>query len=299
MCNYYAIYLKHPGSAQAYIKFLRKNAMKLGVQFILYPKLHEFPKVFQDAQFGIKFNNFLGVLYYGGDAAFFPKDLEWPGVILDHLYTQQIEAEEYIAKKVLNFVRLQGRNRNVSDGKPVQPVRRFRDDLFERQHGRTLFEDQYYRRLDIFNRESVEIDRLLEDHNERVKNWRREHFDQIRIATLDKKRIDSVMREWVYPSVKRIYDEWLKNNPGKTSVQRNEMYGSIFETEMKKARYHPQFKHPLDLIDELFASKPHKSPELKERINRHRIEGRELEQLNPLAKASGEEWDEMFVDDDD
>lgn len=286
MCNYYAIYLRNPGSARAYIDFLRKNALRYRVQFILYPKLNELPEIFQRNKFGIKYPNFLGILYYGGDAAFFPKEFEWPGVVLDHVYTQVLEAEDYFAKHVLRFCRMKKSDSASS------AVKRPREDTFRQAIGRTAYESNYYRMLDRFNREEQEIGCLLDEHRERVLFWRRANADKLRVARLDKERIDSCMRRWVYPGVKRTYDEWVARNPGKTPAERNEFYSSLFETELRKARFHPQFKYPLDLIESLYASKPHKSPELKERIAEHKKLGEELDRIGPEAKQSGDDWDD-------
>lgn len=296
MCNYYAVYLRNPRNAQAYISFLRKNALQKGVQYILYPKLHEFPKVFQDHQFGIKYPNFLGILYYGGDAAMFPSEFEWPGVILDHVYSQQLEAEDYVAKKVLNFVRMQALrpNSSSSSSSPARPVRRFREeDIFRQPPGRTMFENNYYRMLDRFNKETFEIERLLADHKEVVDIWKREHSHELYIARLDRERIDGLMRHKVSFRVKRMYEEWKAKNPGKTRAQCNEYYASLFETELKKMRYDPDFKYPLDLIEKLYASKPHKSPELKQRIADHKKLGEEIDRIGPIAQREGDEWSEM------
>lgn len=275
MCNYYAVYLKHPGSAQAYIKFLRENALKKGVQFILYPKLHEFPKVFQDSLFGAKYPNFLGILYFENDAAFFPKEFCWPGIILDHLYTKQIEAEEWLAKHIRNFLHM-----------VIEPERRVRRrveveerPIYPWSGAVTMSEENYYEALDRYNREDREIERLLADHNERVMIWRRENFEAIRRARLDKERLESAMKHWIYPGVKAEYDRWVKANPGRTSRERNEFYGSLFETRFREARYHPQFKYSMDLVERVFASKPHKSPQLKERIKEHLVWSRRLDEM--------------------
>lgn len=290
MCNYYCVYLRHPGSAQAYIKFLRENALKKGVQYVLYPKLHEFPKVFQDALFGAKYPNFLGILYYGGDAGYFPKEFEWPGIILDHVYTQQLEAEEWLAKHIQKFLHM-----------VREPERRVRRRVEEQERpiypwtgSVTMSEYNYYRELDRFNRETDEINRLLADHNERVRIWRRENVDAIRIATADRKRLDSTMREWIYPRVKAEYDRWVKANPGKLSKEKNEFYASLFETRLREARYHPQFKYPMDLIERLFASKPHKSPELKALIAEHERARVRLDEMEKESERSVAEWHEMI-----
>lgn len=299
MCNYYAVYLANPRSAEAYISFLRKNALSKGVQYILYPKLSEFPKVFQDNLFGLKYDNFLCILYYGGDEAFFPKEFQWPGVILDHVYTQSTEAEDYVARKVLNFVRT-GVNRPApaaSAAVAPRPVRRFREErVFRQPPGRTNLESYYYRMLDRFNDEEYQINRLLADHKERVRQWQREHVSELRKARADKERIEAVMRERLTPICVRRYNEWKKNNPGKTSVENNEVYASICETVKKEARYWPEFKFPLDRIEQLYASKPHKSPELKQRIAEHKQLGERLERLAPEAEREGDEWDEMIRD---
>ena len=290
MCNYYCVYLKHPGSAQAYIKFLRENALKKGVQFVLYPKLHEFPKVFQDALFGAKYRNFLGVLYYGGDAAFFPKEFEWPGVILDHLYTQQIEADDWLARHVQKFV-----------GMVREPERRVRRRVEKEDRpvylwsgSLTASEENYYMALDRYNREDREIERLLADHNERVRIWRRDNAEAIGRACADKKRLESTMRHWIYPGVKAEYDRWVKAHPDKTSKEKNEFYASLFETRLREARYHPQFKYPMDLIERVFAGKPHKSPELKERIKEHKIWSRRLDEMEKEKDKDVAEWHEMM-----
>lgn len=290
MCNYYAVYLKHPGSAQAYIKFLRENALKKGVQFVLYPKLHEFPKVFQDALFGAKYPNFLGILYYGSDAQFFPKEFCWPGVILDRIYTQQIEAEDWLARHIQKFLGMvreperRVRRRFEQEEKPIYPW----------SGAVTASEENYYRALDRYNREDREIERLLADHNERVMIWRRENCDAIRRARADKERLDSTMRHWIYPGVKAEYDRWVKAHPDKTSKEKNEFYGSLFETRLREARYHPQFKYPMDLVERVFASKPHKSPELKERIKEHKIWSRRLEEMEKDKNKDVAEWHVMI-----
>lgn len=290
MCNYYAVYLRHPGSAQAYIKFLRENALKKGVQFVLYPKLHEFPKVFQDALFGAKYPHFLGVLYYGGDAAYFPKEFEWPGVILDHVYTQQIEAEDWMARHVQKFLRMVREPERSVRRRVEEPER----PIYPWTGAVTITEGNYYRALDRFNRETDEINRLLADHRERVMIWRRQNVDAIRRATADRKRLDSTMRQWIYPGVKAEYDRWVKSNPGKTSKERNEFYASLFETRLREARYHPQFKYPMDLIEQLFASKPHKSPELKALIAEHERMGARLDEMEKEKDRSVAEWHEMI-----
>ena len=290
MCNYYCVYLKHPGSAQAYIKFLRENALKKGVQFVLYPKLHEFPKVFQDALFGAKYPNFLGILYYGSDSAFFPKEFRWPGIILDHLYTQQIEAEDWLARHIQKFLGM------VRE--PERRVRRRVDEeekpLYPWSGAVTLSEENYLRQLDRYNREDYEIERLLADHNERVRIWQRDNSAAIRRARADKERLDSTMRHWIYPGVKAEYDRWVKAHPDKTSKEKNEFYGSLFETRLREARYHPQFKYPMDLVERVFASKPHKSPELKERIKEHKIWARRLDEMEKEKDKDVAEWHEMI-----
>lgn len=293
MCNYYCVYLRHPGSAQAYIKFLRENALKKGVQYVLYPKLFEFPKVFQDALFGAKHPNFLCILYYGGDAAYFPKEFEWPGLIIDHLYTQQIEAEDWMARHVQKFLHM-----------VREPERRVRRRVEEQERpiypwtgAVTMTEENYYRELDRFNRETDEIDRLLADHKERVGIWRRQNIDAIRQANADRKRLDSTMRHWIYPGVQAEYDRWVKANPGKTPKDRREFYASLFETRLREARYHPQFKYPMDLIERLFASKPHKSPELKELIAEHERARVRLEEMRVDKDRSVEEWHKMIRED--
>ena len=275
MCNYYAVYLKHPGSANAYIKFLRENALKKGVQYVLYPKLHEFPKVFQDALFGAKYPNFLGVLYYAGDFSSFRQEFEWPGIILDRLYTRQIEAEDWLARHVQKFVRM------VRD--PERRVKRrveVVDKLVYPWIGSvTASEEYYYKALDRYNREDREIERLLADHNERVMIWRRENAEAIHRARMDRERLESTMRHWIYPAVKAEFDKWVKANPGKTNREKDEYYGCLFETRLREARYHPQFKYPMDLVERVFAGKPHKSPELKERIREHLVWARRLEEM--------------------
>lgn len=295
MCNFYAVYLKHRGSAEAYSNFLRANGLKKGVQYFLYPKPYEFPKVFKDAEFGCKYRDcfFLGILYFESDAAFFPKEFEWPGIILDHVYTQQIEADEWLKRqqeKILQNVRESGRS-----VRPRVSVERRR--IYPWTGAVTMTEANYYRLLDSYNKEDKEIERLLADHSERVMIWRRENFDAIRRATADRKRLDSTMRQWIYPGVKAEYDRWVKANPDKTSREKNEFYGSLFETRLREARFHPQFKYPMDLVEQVFASKPHKSPELKERIKEHRLWASRLDEMEKEKDRSVEEWHAMIRED--
>lgn len=289
MCNYYAVYLKHPGSAQAYVKFLRENALKKGVQYVLYPKLYEFPKVFQDALFGAKYPNFLCVLHYRGDAAFFPEDFKWPGVIIDHVYTQQIEAEEWLARHVQRFLHMSRNPERRVRRRVEEPERR----VYPWSGAVTASEDVYFKQLDRFNKESYELDRLIADHKERVRMWRRDNADVINKARADRDRLVSTMKDWVYRRVKVEYDRWVDAHPEKTNLEKREFYSSLFETRLREMRYHPQFKYPMDLVEKVFASKPHKSPELKERIKEHRKWSARLEEMERDKDRDVDEWHEM------
>lgn len=99
MCNFYAVYLRHPGNKDAYIKFLKENALNDGVYYIINPVYNEFPDVFKRNMFGLRYPNFLGILYYPGDAVSFPSRYGY-GVILDHIYTQEMEADVYFKNKL-------------------------------------------------------------------------------------------------------------------------------------------------------------------------------------------------------
>ena len=193
MCNYYCLYLRHPGSAQAVIKHLRENALKSGVQFILYPKLSNLPYVFKRASFGVSHPNFLGILQFKGDAGFFPDDLILPGVIVEHLYSQDKDAEEFFGESVTRFMR--GYRRPA--GPSVIPAKQPRDSgsYAWRDHYRTIHERNYYSRLDFLNREESEIGSLLADHKERVKRWRQDNFTAIQRAEADRARIEIEMRK--------------------------------------------------------------------------------------------------------
>lgn len=272
MCNYYCLYLRHPGSAQAVIKHLRENALKEGVQFVLYPKLYEFPEVFKRHNFGNQYPNFLGVLYFKGDAAFFPDDLILPGVIVEHLYSQDIAAEEYFNDKVGSIMRGYRRpSSSVVRGSVVKRSRLSDDpDSYCRVCYSNPYEAGYYRRMDYLQKEEREIERLLADHRERVDRWKKDNSIAIVQKRADRERMLSAMRAIASRNATFRYGAYKRTHPGYFPTSKNNVYGKMFEEEMVAVRNSREFKYPMDLIDAFFANKPRKSQELKDRIAKFR-----------------------------
>lgn len=290
MCNFYAVYLRHPGSAEAYCNFCRANALTKGVHYFFYPKPYEFPRVFQEAEFGVKYRDchFLGVLYFGGDAAFFPKEYQWTGVILDHVYTQSLEANAWLQKRLAEIYK------RGSDPVAVVQRRVRREEMgdFVRPGTGSVIatQEQYWRAQDRWNREDDEIKDLVADHKEQVDRWKRQNFIAIGRARKDRERLEKEIWHRVHPGVLVEYDRWVKANPSKTAAERREFLASLRETRFREMRYQPDFRHPMDLIEQVFAGKPHKSPELKERIKAHREEGERLNQWRAEAHRDLEQW---------
>ena len=264
MCNYYCLYLRHPGSSQAVIKHLRENALKHGVQFILYPKLNNLPDIFKLHSFGISHPNFLGILQFRGDAGFFPKELILPGVVVDHLYTQDKDAEEFFGDSVTRFMR--GYRRPA--GSSAIPAKQPRDygSYAWRDQYRTIHERNYYSRLDFLNREESEIGRLLSEHRELVKRWRQDNFTAIQRAESDRARIEVDMRRIAAIRATPRYQAFKRAHPDYRVSKDNNVYECMFREEMARLRNEHPYKIPLDNIDRVFGSKPHKSAELKNRI---------------------------------
>ena len=161
----------------------------------------------------------------------------------------------------------------------------------------TSSQELFFRENDRWNREEDEINRLIADHKERVMIWKRQNFLEIGRARKDRERLESEMRHRIYPGVQGEYNRWVKANPGKTAKDRREFYASLFETRLREVRYHPDFKYPMDLVERVFAGKPHKSSELKERIKAHREHTERLNQMRLDMKRDVEEWRGMVRDD--
>lgn len=286
MSNFYAVYLKHPGSAQAYINFLRKNAYSKGIQYFLYPRLAELPQVFKDARFGINHPEcyFLGILYFGGDAALFPKEFNWPGLVMDHVYTQAIEADDWLARRVASVVTRQ------SD--PVAAVKRRvrREEEGDRPYaiGSFAFEEVYLRESRRWDREEDEIKRLVADHKERVDKWKRENSRAEYEARLARNKLEDEMFFRILPRCEAEHDEWVKEHPYKSSEERTEHFRSLRDTRMNEIKLSNEYRNRMAVIERKIVGKPHKSQELKDRIKAHREHGERLRQMS--GELEHEKW---------
>lgn len=284
MSNFYAVYLKHPGSAQAYIKFLRENAYSKGIQYFLYPKLNELPKVFQNARFGINHPYFLGILYFGGDAALFPDEFNWPGIIMDHVYTQAIEADDWLARRVASVVTRQ------SD--PVAAVRRRvrREEEGDRPYaiGSFAFEDLYLRETRRWQAEEDEINRLVADHKERVANWKRANSRAEFEARIARNRLEDEMFGRIFPQLQADHARWASEHPYKSSEEKREYFRSMRDSRMSAMKLTSEFRNKMAAIERKIVGKPHKSQELKDRIKAHREHGQKLEQWR--GELEHEKW---------
>lgn len=285
MCNYYAVYLRHRGSAEAYSNFLRKNALKKGVNFFLYPKTYEFPKVFQNANFGVKPPyHFLGILHFGGDAAFFPKEFEWAGVILDHVYTQSLEADAWLQKRLAEIVArvsdpvavVQRRVRREQEGDRPFPVSGF------------AFEDLYQRENRRWNIEEDEIKRLVADHKERVANWKRANSRAEFEARIARDKLEDEMFDRIFPQLQADHARWVSEHPYKSSEEKREYFRCMRDSRMSAMKLTTEFRNRMAAIERKIVGKPHKSQELKDRIKAHREHGERLRQMS--GELEHEKW---------